>query len=235
MKKTLLITGIFAIATIAGCATSGAKYKNEAVAYALSTEAELRALVSACDRVSGPASAEAREADREWWRRNATMMQAADYGFIRELESFADSRREESLVLFTMNAGYALDQQMQESVAKRLDTRNPERVCLQELASFRAGDRDLSRNARHYSELVALSTEARVDQNALRSSRAPASANRDFGRSFYQTEAALAAVGCRQPQIAMLKNDWPTEVYEAQCQDTTYQLVRCEWNRCEVF
>lgn len=235
MKKILLMTGLVAITTVVGCASSGAKYTNEAVAYALSTEAELRALVAACDRVSGPASAEAREADREWWRRNATMMQAADYGFIRELGSFADSRREESLVLFTMNAGYSLDQQMQANVAKRLDTRNPERVCLQELASFRTGDRDLSRSARHYTELVALSAEARIDQNALRSSRAPASANRDFGRSFYQTESALAAIGCRQANISMLKNDWPMEVYEAQCQDTSYHLVRCEWNRCEVF
>ncbi|MFC3853093.1 hypothetical protein ACFOSD_09645 [Salinispirillum marinum] len=235
MKQTSLVGGLIASLLFVGCAAPSAKYTNEAVAYALATEAELRALVAACDGVSGPASAAAREADQEWWRRNATMMQAADYGFITELNGFVDDRRTESLALFTMNAGFALDEQMRERVAGKLDTRNPERICLQELANFRAGDRDLNQDDRHYAELVALSTEARVDQNALRSSRTPTAANREFGRSFYQAEQALSAVGCQQADISMLKNSWPLEVYEAQCRDMTYHLVRCEWNRCNVY
>lgn len=223
------------VVLMAGCAAPSAQYENQAVAHAFETEAELRAWVQACRPVSGAASAAASNADRTWWERNGAMMAAADYGFVRELDGFSDDRREDTVALFAMQAGYSLKQQMEARVTAELDTRNPERVCVRELADFEAGDRDLSQDPQHYGALVALSNEAGMDQQAIRASRQPARPENDYGRSFYEVESALAAEQCADPSVSLLRADWPRETYEAQCADQRYQLVSCEWNRCTVY
>ncbi|MCH8550664.1 MAG: hypothetical protein LAT62_01930 [Natronospirillum sp.] len=220
---------------LVGCATSTAEYRNQAVASALSTEAELRAWVAACTEVSGEAAAAARNADRVWWERNEQLLRAADYGFTRELQSFGDERREESLALFTMRAGDALDRQQKEAVAERLEGRNAERTCVRHLADFEAGDRDLSQDRDHYSALVALANEGGLDLEPAERSRQPQLPSDNYGRSYFQAEEALGRQGCQQPEIQLLKADWPREIYEAQCSDRRYQLVSCEWNRCDIF
>ncbi len=222
-------------ALLIGCATSTADYRNEAVAYALTTEAELRAWVEACNEISGDAAGAARTADRAWWERNEQLLRAADYGFTRELQSFTDERRDESLALFTMRAGDALDRQQRAAVADQLDGRNPERTCIRELARFEAGDRDLSQDSDHYSALVALANDGGLDTEPVTRSRQPALPSDRYGRSYFQAEESLVRQGCRSPDIRLLNADWPREIYEAQCSDQRYQLVSCEWNRCEVF
>lgn len=233
MKRNAVM--VTALAVLAGCASPGAQYENKAVAYAFETEAELRSWVAACEPVSGTAMAAARNADRTWWERNGAMMAAADYGFVRELDSFSDDRREDTVALFAMQAGYSLNQQMNTRVAEQLDTRNPERVCVNELAAFEAGDRDLNQNQEHYSALVALSNSAGLDQRAISASRQASRPESEYGRSFYEVETALSRNQCTDPTISLLRADWPRETYEAQCADQQYKLISCEWNRCTVY
>lgn len=219
---------------VVGCASSGADYRNEAVAHALETEAELRAWVQACEQISGASLDATRSADRAWWQRNGQLMRAADYGFIKELDNFSDERRDESVALFTMRAGYALSRQQQAYVADRLDVRDPERVCLRQMADFEAGERDLNQNADHYRALVALSNEGGIDDTPLRSARQPVAPGDRFGRSYYEAQAALNRDSCPNAEVQLINSAWPREVYEAQCQDQRYALVSCEWGNCQV-
>lgn len=222
------------LAGVVGCASSGPEYENEAVAHALTTEAELRAWVSACETVSGASADAARTAERVWWERNGAMLRAADYGFMEELDGFADARREDSVALFTMKVGSTLSRQQEQAVADALDVRNPERVCQRELAAFEVGDRDLNQDADLYRALVALANQGEIDDQPLRSSRQPERPSDQFGRSYYEVETALTRSGCQEADIQMLSSSWPREVYQAQCSDQRYQLVSCEWNSCEV-
>ncbi len=225
---------LLTVGLLAGCASSGADYRNEAVAHALETEAELRAWVQACEPVSGEAMDAARSADRSWWQRNGQLLRAADYGFIQELDNFTDERRDDSVALFTMRAGYALSAQMQSYVADQLDVRNPERVCLRQMADFESGERDLNQNADYYRALVALSNEGDIDETPLRASRQPERPSDRYGRSYYEAQSALARDSCPDAELQLINSAWPREVYEAQCQNQRYALVSCEWGNCQV-
>lgn len=231
MRITGMLVGCL---VLAGCSSSGADYRNEAVADALETEAELRAWVQACEMISGAAMDASRTADRVWWERNGQLIRAADYGFVQELDSFSDERRDESVVLFTMRAGYTLRRQMQDRVEDQLDVRDPERVCLREMADFEAGDRDLNQNSDYYRALVALANEGGIDESPVRSSRQPERSRDEYGRSYYEVESVLGRDGCSGADIQILSANWPREIYEAQCSDQRYALVSCEWGNCEV-
>lgn len=226
----LLVCGL----VLAGCSSSGADYRNEAVADALETEAELRAWVQACEDVSGSAMDASRTADRVWWERNGQLLRAADYGFVKELDSFSDERRDESVALFTMRAGYTLRRQMQDRVSEQLDVRNPERVCQREMADFEAGERDLNQNDDYYRALVALANEGGIDESPVRSSRQPEPPQDEYGRSYYEARNALEGNNCPDADIQILSANWPREIYEAQCSDQRYALISCEWGNCEV-
>jgi hypothetical protein len=102
------------------------------------------------------------------------------------------------------------------------------------LTAYRDGRNDLSREQRYFETLVTLQNEREVLDSDVEQAVSINARYRRYGRSLFVVEQHMARQGCNEPQIALLRNAWPLEVYDAICADQSYYLVQCEWGRCDV-
>ena len=106
--------------------------------------------------------------------------------------------------------------------------------CQPLFALVRAGKLDLSNDEQQYRVLQKLVTQRHSVAADADLARSINSRYRKYGRSLYSVEKTLKESGCAQPHIALLRNAWPLEVYDALCSPDDYRLVKCEWGRCTI-
>lgn len=219
--------------TLVGCASLPTP-KSEAIHFALLQDATLRELASQCSALGAAQQSLAVQAERDWWQRNGNSVMAADYGLLQLNWDQAAEAAEQQRAFWSMQVLERIQIDSREQVDDWLSGNRAERNCEQQLTAFRDGRNDLSRERKYFETLVTLQNERRalatdVDQAVSINAR-----YRRYGRSLFVVEQHMTRQGCSQPEIALLRNAWPLEVYDAVCSDQSYYLIQCEWGRCDV-
>ncbi len=233
MRLTILIFAA-SLAFLQGCSSNPLSPTGEAVYYALEKDTHLRMWSDACQDVSPDLRQSALMAQQNWWQRNGTFVEGADFGLAYDLVQVSDTRTETGARL-AMALTWNIVAEAEADIKKRLQGDTAE-VCRKELAEYNNGARDLRENDRLYRELVTLQQRLQregTDLNLKRASVAQRS-GKVYGRSFYVVERMTMRQGCSGGEIHLLKNAWPHEVYDARCPDGSYLLVRCEWGNCRL-
>ncbi len=222
------------LSLLVGCSSAPQSSTGQAVYYALQTDVQLRLWVDHCQNMSGKLKQVAWQAKSNWWRRNGAFVEGADYGLTREIMLVSGDRD-------VTGANIALGitaQAVQDAEAEmRLildESGNQEKLCLNMLSKFNDGDYDLRDNNQFYPTLVDLQRRAQQNGQELQEKSATLAINkqRKFGRSLYVVEKLAKRSGCPGANVKVIKSDWPHEVYDVQCPDNSYILVRCEWGNC---
>lgn len=237
MARVRILLSVLALSLLAGCSTSkSASSTNEAVYYALQTDMQLRLWVDHCEGISGRAKQVAWQAKKNWWRRNGAFVEGADYGLTREIMMVSGDRDVTGANLALGITSQVVDQAEKEMQLVLEGSSNQEKLCMNMLAKFNDGDYDLRDNNQLYPTLVDLQRrEQRNGQNLEeKAAKLEMAKKRKFGRSLYAVEKLAKRSGCPGAKVQVIKADWPHEVYDVQCPDKSYVLVRCEWGNCLV-
>lgn len=231
----LLMTSI-ALILMVGCASAPKSNTGDAVYHALQTDAQLRFWADRCDGINGKTKQAAWQAKKNWWKRNGAFVEGADYGLTREIMLVSGDRD-----VTAANIALGVTTQVVEDAEREVEgllseTGNHEQLCLNVLGKFNDGDYDLRDNNQYYPILVDLQRRSQRNGKQLMDERAALELKkkRKFGRSLYVVEKLAKRTGCPNGAVKIIKSDWPHEVYDVQCPDKSYILVRCEWGNCLV-
>jgi hypothetical protein len=229
--RTLTVM-VVTLSVLVGCASLPTP-RSEAIHYALTTDASLRELASQCRGVSAQLESQSVQTQRDWWRRNGAAVSAANYGLLQLNWDQTAEPTEQQRAYLSMQVTEMVQTDAREQVKGWMGDR-PERNCAAQLTKFQDGKLDISRNQDHFDTLVALQNEEKQSLAGVEQARVINARFRRYGRSLFVVEQKLMAQGCNQPQVSMLRNEWPLEVYDAVCSDTSYVLMQCEWGRCDA-
>lgn len=222
------------LSLLVGCSSAPQSSTGQAVYYALQTDVQLRLWVDHCQNISGKVKQVAWQAKSNWWRRNGAFVEGADYGLTREIMLVSGDRD-----VTGANIALGLTTQVVADAEAEMklildSSGDQEKLCLNMLSKFNDGDYDLRDNNKYYPTLVDLQRRAQRDGKNLEEKAAALAMNkqRQFGRSLYVVEKLAKRSGCPGAKVKVIKSDWPNEVYDVQCPDNSYILVRCEWGNC---
>ena len=230
MMRISIIVASLVLVSCAGAPVS----QEQAIANALAEDATVRNLADTCTHVGGQARLAAYSAQKAWWASNAEIVKAADRGFINGVNaSFGE--REEAAVIGTLHFTQDVETSATSTVQKLLNGGNAEDKCVAALAPYESGEKDLSNDKKYRAAYTQLLEQSDADLSSLASARLANAKQRKYGRSLFVVENKVAGMGCQQPSITLLRNQWPLEVYDAQCADKSYLIARCEWGKCEIF
>lgn len=229
----ILVTA-FILSLMVGCSSTPQSSTGQAVYYALQTDVQLRLWVEHCQNMSSKTKQVAWQAKKNWWQRNGAFVEGADYGLTREIMLVSGERD-----VTGANIALGLTTQVVEDAEAEMKiildgSSDQEKLCLNMLSKFNDGDYDLRDNNQFYPTLVDLQRRAEREGQDLEAKAAALAINkqRKFGRSLYVVEKLAKRSGCPGANVKVIKTDWPHEVYDVQCPDKSYILVRCEWGNC---
>ncbi|MFT6190114.1 MAG: hypothetical protein ACJARQ_001875 [Oleispira sp.] len=222
------------LSLLVGCSSAPQSSTGQAVYYALQTDVQLRLWVDHCQNMSGKLKQVAWQAKSNWWRRNGAFVEGADYGLTREIMLVSGDRDVTGANIALGITAQAVQDAEAEMKLILDESGNQEKLCLNMLSKFNDGDYDLRDNNQFYPTLVDLQRRAQQNGQELQEKSATLAINkqRKFGRSLYVVEKLAKRSGCPGANVKVIKSDWPHEVYDVQCPDNSYILVRCEWGNC---
>mgnify|MGYP000014680802 FL=1 len=222
------------LSLLVGCSSAPQSSTGQAVYYALQTDVQLRLWVDHCQNISGKLKQVAWQAKSNWWRRNGAFVEGADYGLTREIMLVSGDRDVTGANIALGITAQAVQDAEAEMKLILDESGNQEKLCLNMLSKFNDGDYDLRDNNQFYPTLVDLQRRAQQNGQELQEKSATLAINkqRKFGRSLYVVEKLAKRSGCPGANVKVIKSDWPHEVYDVQCPDNSYILVRCEWGNC---
>ncbi len=233
LSLKVLLTGLI-LSTLVGCSSAPQSSTGQAVYYALQTDVQLRLWVDHCKDMNGKVKQAAWQAKKNWWRRNGAFVEGADYGLTREIMLVSGDRD-----VTGANIALGLTTQVVEDAVAEMqgilaESGDRQKLCLNMLSKFNDGDYDLRDNNQFYPTLVDLQRRSQRNGKSLEEKAAAVAVKnqRKFGRSLYVVEKLAKRSGCPGAKVKAIKADWPNEVYDVQCPDKSYILVRCEWGNC---
>ncbi len=235
MKLALNKNLLFAMAAAVVLSACGsAPTKSDAISLALQEEAMLRDLAAECQKVSKEARVAAYNARKNWWKRNGAIVKASDSLLVNN-STFVFGDRElpaaQALIRVTTDV-----REIAESYAAEVtNASDKEKACLNELEKYDSGELDLAKDKTLQDTYIEIQNQAKSDYQGISAAKVKVAKDRSYGRSLFVVEAKLKDRGCQSPKVALLRNSWPLEVYDAQCSDKSYFLVRCQWGKCKVF
>lgn len=236
MPRLRLLFSVFLVSLLSACSSQPHSTANGAIYYALQTDVQLRLWVEHCRVLSPQVKQEAWKAKTNWWRRNGAFVEGADYGLTREVMMISGDRD-----VTGANFAMGLTTQVVDDAEKEMlsifeKSGNQEKLCLTMLSKFNEGDYDLRDNNQFYPTLVKLQRRSQQEGVSLREKSAELEVvkQRKFGRSAYVAEKLAKREGCQGGDAKVIKADWPHEVYDVNCPDNSYILVRCEWGNCLI-
>lgn len=208
----------------------------QAVYFALQTNVQLRLWAEHCENMSGAAKQAAWQAKQNWWRRNGAFVEGADYGLTRDIMQVTGERDVTGANIALGITTQVVEEAEQEVQTLLRESGNQQALCLTMLSKFNDGDFDLRDNNQLYPALVDLQRSAQQKGQSLEEKAASLAIKKErkFGRSLYLVEKIAKRSGCPNASVKVIKSDWPHEVYDVQCPDESYILVRCEWGNCLV-
>ena len=232
MKK-LILTLAAALLTTA-CAQSPMSPKGDAVFYALQADAMMNMWRRECAQVSGRANYVAESARADWWRRNAELVECADFGLAYNMITVTDDRVDTGA-----RVAMALTMEVQEraeaTVLNKLEkSSDKETLCISILEDYSKGRWDIKGTEEIQQALLELSKQAeeRNDAYEVRRGMIETNTGMRFGRSLYVVEKLAEQMNCPKAGVKLIKGEWPYEVYNVDCKEKPLLLMRCEWGRC---
>jgi hypothetical protein len=231
--KRLIIAAC--LVSLAACSSVSRAPAEQAIAYALVTDVTVRKLAEECSKVSIAAKQAAWRGQRSWWKRNATLVEAADYGLSYNFVSLTNDRQETGARL-AMGLTFDIVAEAERNVVELLEGGDKENTCIDLMADYKDGSMDLREDGKLYPLLVKFQQEndAKGKDHYLNISKIEEKQNKKFSRSAYVVERLVKREGCARPKVRSLKSDGPNEVLEAVCADKSFLLVRCEWRNCKI-
>ena len=218
-----------------GCSSQQLSPTGEAIYDALGANMQLREWAEQCEVLSPELKRTALLAKKNWWQRNGTFVEAADFGLSYELIHVFDQRTDEGARLaMAVTWNLVLDAEL--AVKQRLASGHHVKVCEQVLKDYELGKFDLGSKSQWHRELVELQQrkQAHGEDLAVKQASMAVKTGKEYGRSFYIVEKLIKRNGCSAADVQLIQNRWPDEVYDARCGDQSYLLMRCEWANCRV-
>ncbi len=228
--RLLLILTLLPI--IVGCATVPPQTK--AISNALTTDAALREATELCSTLGSTERRLAQKERVDWWKRNGNYVVAADYGLLELNWSDANTVNEGQRAVLAMQVLENVQLDAQATVSGWLGEFENTDDCIKLFKQVNKGKLDITKDKSDVEVLDALAAKRQDVSNDAELARTINARYRKYGRSMYIAEKELKAQGCSKPQIALLRNSWPLEVYDAVCDQQDYVVVTCDWGRCEV-
>lgn len=230
-----LLMLLVASTLLLGCSSSPLSPKGEAVYYALEADTLLRTWEESCKEVDLDIRQKALLTRQNWWDRNGTFVEAADFGLAYDIVKVSDDRAETGARLalaVTWNIVEGADQE----VEQKLSSGNAAKTCAEVMDAYNKGQHDLRGNKKHYKQLVELQTLKKAKGNDVKLKQASVERvnQKEYGRSFYVVEKTAARYGCSNAKVQLIKNNWPTELYDVNCPDNSNFFVQCEWGNCRL-
>jgi hypothetical protein len=223
------------LVSLAACSGVSRTPDEQAIAYALVTDVTIRKMAEECSKVSLASKQAAWRGQRSWWKRNAPLVEAADYGLSYNLVTLTNDRLE-SGARYAMGLTFDIVSAAEQQVADLLEGGDKENTCIDVMGEYNDGSMDLREDTEMYPLLVKLQQQ-NDDKGAdhyLKISKIEEKKSKKFSRSAYVVERLVKREGCARPKVRSLKADGPNEVLEAVCADKSFMLVRCEWRNCKV-
>lgn len=231
----LLICGLL----VASCSQSPViplSEKNSVIYDALYADALMNTWRYQCSEVSTRTHYAAREARAAWWQRNGEYIKSADFGLSYNIVTVTDDRIETGARL-AMAMMWDIRTRSSKAVSDSLANKsNKETICLNTLEEYKKGKKDISANPQMSALLSDLKRYSQENQQDMDLRRAKISVNKtdQYGRSFYVAEKFAQDLGCSAPSVRLVKGEWPNEVYDLECTDRPFVLLRCEWGSCRA-
>lgn len=224
-----------ASAFLLGCSSTPLSPKGEAVYYALETDTLLRTWEESCKEVNLDVKQKALLTRQNWWQRNGTFVEAADFGLAYDMIQISGDRPETGARL-ALAVTWDIVENADQTVEKQLAKGDAAATCAEVMESFSKGDYDLNRNKVHYNQLVELQglKQAKSSDLKLKQASVEKISQKEFGRSYYVVEKIAAKQGCDSAKVQLIKNNWPSELYGLTCPNNTHNYVQCEWGRCRL-
>lgn len=228
----LAVAGVF----LQGCSSAPKSDRGEAIYQALKVDTTLRAWVDACKGVSHKTTKVANLTYQNWWRRNASLVESADYGLSYGVLKVTDTRQAagaQMAMAITWDVVDSADQDVESELTLATDK---EALCLRVLGRYNDGEQDLADMEGVYETLIELEHhKTKQGENvALKRASIEKRTGRVYGRSFYVAEKLSQRYACRGAVVHLLSNAWPYEVYNAECDGGNFVLIRCEWGNCMI-
>ena len=234
MSRLRLWFSLLALSLLTACASQTQSVSSGAIYYALQTDVQLRLWADHCSALGPQIKQAAWKAKSNWWQRNGAFVEGADYGLTREIMMVSGERDVTGANLALGITTQAVEDAEKEMASILEQSGDQKKLCLNMLSKFSDGDYDLRDNNQFYPTLVDLQRRAQQNGQELQEKSATLAINkqRKFGRSLYVVEKLAKRSGCPGANVKVIKSDWPHEVYDVQCPDNSYILVRCEWGNC---
>ncbi|MDX1472718.1 MAG: hypothetical protein R3309_01040 [Reinekea sp.] len=226
------IVSLISLFLLLGC--SSAPLKTTAIHQALVTDSAIRQAVEHCVDLGVEESRLAMREQQNWWLRNNTLVLAADYGVLElNWEQVPDEAESQRAVL-AIQTLERIQLDANDQVERWFGDYDETDDCRKVFGNVAKGRLDLARDKKLADELTAIAQRRQSVSNDAESARSINTRYRKYGRSLFVVEKVLREAGCSKPNVALLRNSWPLEVYDAVCTPQDYLLVKCEWGRCDV-
>lgn len=217
---------------LVGC--SSLPPKTQAIHQALVTDSALREAKTQCSAMGGD---ERRTAEREhldWWNRNGAYVLAADYGILQLNWDGSAEKAESQRAVLAMQVLENIQIDADTMLTNWFADYDEAEECQRLFTAVKKGDFDLDSSKKQKAVLEELKDQRQDVSNDAKLALSINTRFRKYGRSLYVVEKTLAANGCVKPEIALIRNSWPIETYDAACNGEDYLIVQCEWGRCAL-
>jgi len=220
------------VVLLAGCAS--VPPKTEAIHLALVTDSALRQALEQCSNLGIEERTLAIKEQTQWWQRNNTYVLAADYGVLELNWDHISSNVESNRAVLAMQLLELVQLDANDQLDKWFGNENSAKECQTLFNRVADGRLDIEKKKKISNELNNIYQRSVSLASDAETARSINSRYRKYGRSLFVVEKNLQAIGCSKPNIALLRNSWPLEVYDAVCEQEDYVVIKCEWGRCEV-
>lgn len=210
--------------------------KNEVIYNTLYADAMMNTWRYECSQVSTRSNYLSQEARTSWWQRNGELVKSADFGLAYNIVTVTDSRADTGAKL-AMSIMWDIRSKSQQAVADKLSGKsNQEAICLDILNNYKKGKWDIKGDQETQSLLNGMKAYAEENKNKmdLRRAMISSSTRTQYGRSFYIAEKFAEQQGCNAQSVRLVKGEWPNEIYDLECTDKPFILLRCEWGSCRA-
>ena len=231
LRFSLIVLSVF----LAACSGPSRKPQDQAIYQALVYDATLRSLAEQCINISDATDQEVWQTQQEWWKRNGTLVEAADYGFSYNLLNLTGDRQSTG-ARYAMGLSFDVVSDAKTKAAETLKDGKSALTCEAALAEFKEGNNDLKRDNEFYPLLrdLALEKSNQGEDLLLKQAELAVQKGKKYSRSSVSAERLAKRTTCPGVVVHTLKSDWPLEIFEAVCPDKTYVLVECSWGTCKI-
>lgn len=228
----LRITLILLSVLIAAC-SGNRKPQEEAIYQTLVEDVTFRKLAEHCVSVGKRSEHQVWRAKKEWWDRNSVIVEAADYGFSYNMINLSGDRQQTG-ARYAMGLSFDVVHDAEARANEIIKDGLDEEECIELMSAYRNGDNDLSTDEKRYSLLVKLMQDMKQQGQDLEIEQAKIinKTGESFSRSSMNARRLAHRTICPGAKITTLKSEWPLEIFEAVCNDSSYVLIECNWGSC---